>query len=352
MIYRQIIFFFTVFVLTQEKSLAEKIYVVQRERGNLSVIENDEIQGEINDLGNLNHATIKVWKSKAYLITRDGYLIKIDPKNDKVLKKVKVGNSSIGIDFTDSNIMIANYDPKNVVILDDDLNVIHSFETSSRNVGIRAFGDKFVFSLMDKDEIWLVKGKDVKIYKDVGKMPFDAMLKENVYITCFFNSNEIGILDLKTENYKRITLSSGESGLILKIPHVGLWGVKQDIALIPGVGEKKIYVLDLNNFSIDRQIDVAGLPVFTIISPDKNYGIINFSGDMEDYISVIDLTNYKTLLTKNAGKRVMHMRFSKDSKKVYVSSFFDSKVRIFRFPEMEIIKGFTIPNPSGIFLID
>lgn len=55
-------------------AFCEKLYVVERERGSLAVIEEGRLRGEIGGLGNLNHATVKFYNGFAYVISRDGFL--------------------------------------------------------------------------------------------------------------------------------------------------------------------------------------------------------------------------------------------------------------------------------------
>ncbi|MBW7941752.1 MAG: NirF protein, partial [Candidatus Kuenenia stuttgartiensis] len=58
-----------IFILyTLTSAFAEKIYVVERERERLAVIENGVLSGEIGNLGNLNHATVKFNKNFMYVI--------------------------------------------------------------------------------------------------------------------------------------------------------------------------------------------------------------------------------------------------------------------------------------------
>jgi protein NirF len=98
------------------------------------------------------------------------------------------------------------------------------------------------------------------------------------------------------------------------------------------------------------ELTLLGLPVFVAISPDGKYLAVNFSGDREDYITLIDRENGETLRELTAGKRVMHLRFSKDGKKLFISSYFESKVRAFDVPSLKLLYEVDVPNPSGVFL--
>lgn len=330
---------------------AEKLYVVERERGALAVVEKGRLIREIKGLGNLNHATVKLWRGKAYLISRDGYLSQIDTDKDRLIKKVKVGESTIGIDFTDEHIVVANYEPRDVVVLDEDLKAVKRYETGSRNVGIKGFKGGFVFSLMDKDEIWLVKGERVKVFERVGEMPFDAFLKGNLYVVGFFKESGVGLLDTEREDYRKVSFSSQGEEVVFKIPHFGTWGVVGDRAFIPAVGERRLYVVSLKNFEVLGRVELPGLPVFAVASPEGRYVAVNFSSDMEDRIVLVDAEELRLVAQRDAGKRVMHMRFSSDGSRLYVSSYFDSKLKVLKVPELDILEEVSVPNPSGVFLI-
>ena len=147
---------------------AEKLYVVERERSALVVIENGEFKKEIKDIGNATHTTVKTDKNFAYAVSRDGYMSKIDKNSDRLIKKVKVGNSGIGFTILDKYIVVANYDPKDVVVIDKNMEIVKKLSTGSRNVGIKHRKNLIVFSLMDKDQIWILdKNKNFHRSKNI-----------------------------------------------------------------------------------------------------------------------------------------------------------------------------------------
>ncbi len=335
--------------------LAEKLYVVERERGALAVIESGKFVREIKDLGNLNHAIVKTKGDFSYCIARNGYFSKIDNRADRLIKKIKPGNSGIGFTFIKNYIAIAHYDPKKVTILDLNLNTIKQINTGSRNVGIKPYKHLLVFSLMDKDQIWVLDAdkefKKVFTVENAGKMPFDALINKDRYIVGFFKERGVGILDLTHMKYKKVKFVSGEEEVVFKIPHFGMWGVIENKAVIPAVGEKKAYVVSIKSMEVIKHIPLKGLPVFIVISPDKKTAVVNYSGENDHLLSVIDLKKFRVIKTFPAGKRVMHMRFSKDGKKLYVSSYFDNSLKIFDTKNWKLLKEITVPNPSGIFIV-
>jgi len=340
-----VLLFFTV-------GFAQKVYVVERERGALAVIEEGKVK-EIKDLGNTNHAVLKFWRGHAYLISRDGFLSKIDTKRDRLVKKVRVGDSSIGFTFCPDKVAVANYSPKNVVLLSEDLKELKKIRTGSKNVGIKSYRGLLVFSLMDRDEVWVVDCESAKVVKrirNVGSMPFDALLSRGRYIVGLFGENAVGVLDLEDFSYRKVRFGKKGKEVVFKVPHFGLWGVWKDRAYIPAVGERKIHVVDLKSFEYVGSIDLPGLPVFVSVSPDGKYLAVNYSGDSEDLISLIDRERMEVIETKRLGERILHLRFSPNGKFLYLSSYYENLVKKISVPELEVLEKVSVPTPSGVFL--
>jgi protein NirF len=135
-----------------------------------------KIKKEVSGLGDLRHAVIKFKDNSAFLLTRDGYIIKIE--DGSVKNKVKVGESSVGFELSDNIIAVANYEPKSVVLLDSkNMKIIKELQTSSRAVGIKSYKDKIIFSLIDKNQVCIYNLKNGEIKKiNLDGMPFDAFL--------------------------------------------------------------------------------------------------------------------------------------------------------------------------------
>ncbi|MES0337401.1 MAG: cytochrome D1 domain-containing protein [Candidatus Magnetobacterium sp. LHC-1] len=344
--------FCSVLLFFSGNASAEKVFVVEREREALALIEDGKLLREISGVKNLNHATVKFHKGFLYVISRDGFLSKVDLGTYEVVKSVKTGKSGIGFIFCGGFIGVANYDPKDVVILDEALNTVKVIETGSRNVGIKCRDNLLIYALMDDDQIWMhdvsKNHEKVKEIKTKGEMPFDAFLSDNIYVTGFFKGG-VGIVDLDTFKYTEKETKAG-SDTVFKIPHFGTWGVLNQRAFIPAVGEKKLYILDMKDFGYISSIDLVGLPVFVVVSPDKKYIAVNYSGDKDDYVSVIDPQTNKVIKTISAGKRVMHLRFSHDSKSLYVSSYFENALKTFSVDTWDVTATVSVPTPSGVFI--
>ena len=341
----------------------EKIYVIEREKSKLTIIKENSNINKIKNIGNLNHATIKFNKNKAFLLSRNGYLSKLNIKNDKLIKKIKVGNSSIGFSFFKNKILISNYDPKTISIVNKNLYLIKEIITNSKNVGIKKFNKYIIFSLMDKNELWIINSKKNftinKKIKNIGQMPFDALIYKTKYIIGLFKENSIGFFQFENEKYKKIKLKTiTKNQNITKIPHFGSWGInnKKNIAYIPSSTENKINIVDLNKIKNINNITLIGLPIFISLSKNNKYICINYSGPKENFLTLIKIKNqYKNKIeykinNLKIGNKILHTRFSQDCKKIYFSSYNENLLKILNIKNKKIKKTIKVKTPSGIFI--
>ncbi len=340
----------------------EKIFVVERESSSLAIIEKGLPRSHIKNMHNMNHGVVKFYGKDGYVISRDGFVVKFDPETEKILKEYKTSKSAIGFVINKYYVAVANYDKKSVDILDRNLNPIKSFKTNSKNVGIKIYKDYLVFSQMDNDKITVLKDKnegkkvpDFEIFKefaDVGVMPFDAMIKDNNFITGFFNSPFFGVLDLDKMEYKKIDILLGDRKPVLKVPHFGFWSISEGNVFIPAVGDNKVLVYT-SDFKFVKNIETEGLPVFTALSPDKKYLAVTFSGKKFPVIQIIDTKTLKVIKRFEFDGKVLHLRWSKQKPLLYISVNDTNKVAVLNTKEWYLAREiFTIKKPSGIFIYD
>ena len=350
-------------ILTSSIYAKEKIFVVERENSSLAVIDGDKIS-EIKNMHNFNHAVVKFRDKDGYAITRDGYIIKFDPINNKKLKEYKTSKSAIGFIIGKNFVAVANYDNKTVEVLDRDLNPLQSIKTGSRNVGIKEYKNYLIFACMDSDEIWVMEDttpdakkptfKLKKKFTKIGEVPFDAMIDKNLYVVGLFNSPDIGVLNLDTMEYKKVPLKLDKKERILKVPHFGFWSISGDYFFIPAVGNKRVFVFD-HNFKMVKAIDVEGNPVFTSLSPNKKWLAVTFSGKKFPIVQIIDTKTLKVVKRFEFDGWILHLRWSNEKDELLFSVNTANKVVDFDVSspnpnEWKQIKSWSIPKPSGIFL--
>jgi len=338
----------------------EKIFVVERESSSLAVIEDGLPRNHMEHMHNMNHGVVKFEGKDGYLISRDGYVVKFDPMKEKILKEYKTSDSAIGFVIGKNYVAVANYDDKSVDILDRDLKPIKKIVTGSRNVGIKIYKNYLVFSQMDNDKITVLKDKnkgkglpDFEIYKefnDVGVMPFDAMIKNNNFITGFFQSPFFGVVNLDTMKYKKIHILLGDRKPVLKVPHFGFWSISDKNVFIPAVGDNKVLVYT-PNFKFIKAIKTEGLPVFTSLSPDKKYLAVTFSGKKFPVIQIIDTKTLKIIKRFQFKGKVLHLRWRTEAPELYISVNDANKIAVLNTKGWWLKREiFQIKKPSGIFI--
>ena len=338
----------------------EKIFIVEREDSSLAVVNNGVVTNHINGMHNMNHGVVKFYEDDAYAISRDGYIVKFDPKTEKILNEYKTSKSAIGFVISKKFIAVANYDSKSVNILDRDLKPLQVFYTDSKNVGIKLYKNYLIFSQMDNDKITVLKNENsldklpnFKIYKefeDVGTMPFDAMIKDNNYISGFFKGDFFGVVDLDSMKYSKIKIYLKDRKPILKVPHFGFWSISNKYIFIPAVGDNKVLVYT-PKFKFVKNIETFGLPVFTSLSPDKKFLAVTFSGKNFPIVQIIDTKTLQVVKKFKFDGKVLHLRWSTEKPILYISVNDSSKMVIINREDWSIKDEiFNIKKPSGIFI--
>ena len=340
----------------------EKIFVVERESNSVAVIENGLPSGRMQNMHNMNHGIIKFYGKDGYLISRDGYVVRFDPKSEKKRNEYKTSKSAIGFVIADDFVAVANYDDKSVDILSRDLQPIQKIKTGSRNVGIKLYKNYLVFSEMDNDAIAVYENsakkgekpyfKVVKRFENVGVMPFDAMIKGDKYINGFFSSPWFGVVDLDMMRFSKIALKLGDRKPVLKVPHFGFWSISDSNVFIPAVGDNKVFVYT-PDFQFVKAIKTEGLPVFTSLSPDKKYLAVTFSGKDFPTIQIVDTEKLAVIKTVKFDGKVLHVRWSKERPYLYVSVNDTNKIAVINTDGFWLNKEiFQIQKPSGIFIYE
>lgn len=338
----------------------EKFFVVERESSSVAVIENGLPRNHMEHMHNMNHGVIKFYGNDGYLISRDGYIVRFDPRTEKKLDEYKTSKSAIGFVINKNYVAVANYDDKSVDILSRNLKPIEKIKTGSRNVGIKIYKNYLIFSEMDKDSIAIYedvnkgKGKPhfklLKEFKNVGVMPFDAMIKGDKYINGFFQSPWFGVVDLDTLKFEKIQLKLGDRKPVLKVPHFGFWSISNSKVFIPAVGDNKVFVFT-PDFKFIQAITTEGLPVFTALSPDKRYLAVTFSGKKFPVIQIIDTKTLKVIKRFEFNGKVLHLRWSNEKPELYISVNDANKVVVLNTKGWWLKREiFTVKKPSGIFI--
>ncbi len=353
--------------------------VIERASGSLQVIDTTAHRAlfRVVGLGDLSHASVVYSRDEryAYIFGRDGGLTKVDILCGKVVKRIVQGGNSIGgaISQDGSLIAVSNYEPGGVkVFSSDDLSLVADIPATSTGKGkgsktvglVDAPGQKFVFSLYDTGEIWILEMKDpahpkLTRFTGVGRFPYDGLVTPDgrIYIAGLFGEDGLAMLDLwhPEKGVKRILdhYGKGEQKLpVYKMPHLEGWAIAGNRAFFPAVGHHEVLVMDMNSWKESGRIQVHGQPVFVMARPDGRQLWINFAFPDNDTVQVIDSESLKIIKTLKTGKGTLHMEFTPRGEEVWISVRDRNEIQIYD-TETQTLKGrIEAERPSGIFFTD
>lgn len=369
---------------------ASLIVVAERESSRIMVIDSvkHELLGRVGNLGNMRHGVMTFSRDGryAYVIGRDGTLSKVDLIRLSLEKQVKVGENSIGIAISrDSKyIMVCNYQPGGVVIVNaDSLDKVKEIPAEkikddgtkliSRTVGPLDTPDNLmIFGLMEGNGVWVVDMKQegfpvIKKFWDIGDTPYDQLTSPDGrnYVVGLLNSPWVGVMDLwKLDEIKKVDMSERRAGVkkefekvpVYHIPHLESWAVSGDLAFVPAIGERRVIVYNMKDWGFIKSIPIAGTPLFVVARPGgREVWIDNVDApgsEAERLIQVIDVETLEVKKTIDVGKGAIDPQFTPKGEAVYISVREEGKVAVYDTDSYKLIKEIPAEKPSGIFCTD
>lgn len=350
--------------------------IIERGAGRVLLVETSGRTqlAEIGGLGDLSHASAVFSRDGryAYIFGRDGGLTKVDLLEQKIARRIIQAGNSIGGAISQDGKLIAasNYDPGGVRIFDagtlepvaDIPAAYGADQTRSKTVGlVDAPGQRFIFSLYDAGEIWILDmsdnaGPQVTRLKEIGRQPYDALITPDgrFYIAGLFGEDGLALVDLWEpavtarqilQGYRR----GAEKLPVYKMPHLEGWAVAGDYLFVPAVGEHAVLVVDRKSWREIKRIPVKGQPVFTIARPDGRQVWVNFALPANEFIQVIDTASLEIIQELEPGKGVLHMEFTPRGEEVWVSVRDQNLVKIYKTRDFAQITELPADSPSGIF---
>lgn len=355
--------------------------VIERATGSVLVINttNRSVLRRIEGLGDLSHASVVYSRDARYgfVFGRDGGLTKVDLLTQSIVGRVIQSGNSIGgaISQDGRYVAVSNYEPGGVKVFDSTtLDLVADIPATytkangekgqSKTVGlVDAPGNRFVFSLFDAGQIWVldmpddVAGSQPELTRfEAGKAPYDSMITPDGrhYIAGLFGEDGLSMLDLWDTDAGVVEIlpgyGRGEQPLpVYKMPHLEGWTVADGRAFIPAVGHHQVLVADMNDWSLVEKIPVQGQPVFVMASPDNRNIWVSFAHPKNDVIQVIDSRTRKVIRTLEPGKSVLHMEFTPRGEEVWVSSRDSNRVTVYNTRTLEPVAELDAQSPSGIF---
>jgi len=350
--------------------------IIERADSTVQIVETtgNTSVARVGGLGDLSHASIVYSRDArfAYVFGRDGGLSKVDILEKQLVGRTLQSGNSIGgaISQDGQLVAVSNYKPGGVKIFDaETLKLVvdipatsGSSDKRSKVVGlVDAPGQKFIFSLWDAGEIWVVDMSDVsnpgiQKFKSIGKNPYDALITPDgrYYIAGLFGEDGMALLDLwnLSDGVKRILpgYGKGEQKLpVYKMPHLEGWAVAGDLAFVPAVGHHEVLVINMRTWQEAGRIKVHGQPIFVMARPDGRHVWVNFSIPNNDTIQVIDTQSLEVVKQLKPGKGVLHMEFEPRGEEVWLSVRDEDRVEVYDTQTFERRAAMPAKKPSGIF---
>jgi protein NirF len=349
--------------------------VIERAAGRVQVVDNSERRSlaTVEGLGDLSHATAVYSRDQryAYVFGRDGGLTKVDLLRGRIEKRlVQAGNAIGGAISQDGRVVaVGNYTPGGVKLFDAvslellaDIPAIGADGRRSKVVGVVDAPDRrFVFSLYDSGEIWLVDARTprapvVTRFAGIGRLPYDGTVTPDgrYYIAGLFGENGIALLDLwHPEKGARRILADygpGEQKLpVYKMPHLDSWAAAGGRAFAPAAGRHELLVIDQASWTMQARILLAGQPIFVVARPDGRQLWVNFAPPHNDTVQVIDTDSLAVVRTFKPGRAILHLEFTPRGEEVWLSARDDDRVLVYDTRSFEKLAEIGADKPSGIF---
>jgi protein NirF len=344
--------------------------VVERAAGRVMLVETTgrSALARIEGLGDLSHASVVFSRDAryAFVFGRDGGLTKVDLLRARIERRIiQAGNSIGGAISQDGRLVaVANYVPGGIRIFDAaTLEPLAEVATGAKVVGIAdAPGNRFVFSLFEAGEIWIVDAGDprtpqVTKLRNVGKQPYDGFITPDgrYYIAGLYGEDGLALVDLwNAESGARRILGGygrGEEPLpVFKMPHLRGWAVSGRYIFLPAVGRNEVLVLDRVSWTEAARIPVHGQPVFAVAQPGGRRVWVNFAFPRNDVVQVIDVADMKVARELRPGRAVLHLEFTPRGEQAWISSRDDDTVVVYDGASFAELARLAAEKPSGIFL--
>ncbi len=297
--------------------------VIERAKGSVQLLDTTRklVLGRVEGLGDLSHASAVFSRDEryAYVFGRDGGLTKVDLLTGAIAKRVLQSGNAIGGAISQNGRIIAaaNYTPGGVKFFDaETLDLIADIPTGSKVIGLEDVpGNRFAFSLWDKDEIWVADLSEDPVhpklttFSNIGHQPYDALVSPDGrwYVAGLYGENGIAVLDMwnleKGVQRALPDYGRGEEKLpVYKMPHLETWAMVGNLAFIPGVGRHEVVIVDVSTWTQVGVIPVAGQPVFVMAQPDGRRLWVNFAFPHYDTVQVIDVPSQKIIHELKPGR--------------------------------------------------
>lgn len=291
----------------------------------------------------------------AYMVSRDGWVVKYDLVNLKEAGRIRAGVSArnIAISADSRHIAVAALLPEALVMLDaDTLKPIRTFSFGAiSSVYSLRESSRFLVALKDRPELALIDQTGQTGFKTVT-IPVDQPLTD-----FFIEPSERYIIGTSREG-GRITVVDLQEGKVVKsleskvrMPHLAsaaIWSANGSVyAAFPHIGEAAVSVMELYSWEMKKIIKTKGPGFF---ARAHEYAAHIWVDTNTDTIQLIDKKTLEVTgeLTPEPGKKAMHIEFTKEGSFALVSIWEDDgAVIVYDTRSLKSVKSLPFRKPVG-----
>lgn len=325
-----------------------------------------------------------------YFASRDGWIRKYDMLNLKVIADVRAGINTRNVAISDDGryLMVGNYLPHNVVILDaqslqplTQIATVDDHGNSSRVSAVYTAPPRgsFIVALKDLAEVWEIPYRNdapaLPVYRgpmhdyradsgeeslaDPRRFPV-RRIKLDDYLDDFFFDRDYRHLIGASRNGKGqvINLTVGRRIAELELrgmPHLGsgiTWNYQgREVLATPNLKDGTVTIIDMQEWKTIKTLDTLGPGFFMRSHDNSRYAWVDvFFGKDRDAVHIIDKEKLAIIKTLRPapGKTSAHVEFDRNGSHALLSIWdMDGALIIYDAQTLEEVKRLPMKKPSG-----
>jgi len=326
-----------------------------------------------------------------YLASRDGWISKFDLYNLKMVAEIRAGinTRNIAVSGDDRYVMVANYLPHTLVVLDagdlSPLKVIDVGDGMGKTSRVSAVytappRHSFIAALKDIKEVWEIpyshKAEALPVYRgpmhdyredsgeevliDEQEFPIRRIKLDNFLDDFFFDQDYLHLIGAARDGAKGqvVNLVVGRKIAELDLsgmPHLGS-GITWDyqgkrVLATPNLKEGVVSVIDMETWKTIKRIETLGPGFFMRSHENSRYAWVDvFFGPNKDAVHVIDKSTLEIVKTLRPvpGKTAAHVEFDRYGRYALLSIWdLEGALIVYDAATLKEVKRLPMRKPSG-----
>ena len=315
-----------------------------------------------------------------FFASRDGWISKFDLWNLKTVAEVRAGintrNAAVSADG--KYVMVANYLPHSLVVLDAELELVKILPTPSRVSAVYDAAPRrsFIAALKDAPELWEIS-YDPKAEPIAAGLVHDYRYKEGAFVPGFLNPRRTPLEDVLddfffTPDFRQVIGASrdGKRGQVVHLdarraiasvelpglPHLGsgiTWERQgRRVMATPNLREGLVSVIDVGSWKLVKQVRTLGAGFFLRSHENSPHVWVDsmIGPQGRDTLQVIDKDTLEVVarLTPVPGKTLAHIEFDRYGRYALASLWEDEGALIvFDAQTLKEVKRIPMRKPVG-----